>query len=130
MNYERLPVIGNIYQYEHDGTDITSMVIHINFGKFDRSSKFTYPASGLYDYDAIPDPETIEIRHGLFTNSLILPHTDLTMLGSLSDGDIDGEIVRVWPGYNSLRAESKTSVTIASDTAFFGKIVGEISYIL
>ena len=130
VNYEHLPVIGNIYQYAYDGAfNITSMIIHINFGKFDRKNQFIYPATGLYNYDAIPDPETITIRHGLFTNSNILPHTDLAMLGSV-DNNIDGPIVKVYPGYESTKADSKTDVTIASDTAFYGKVVGEINYIL
>lgn len=129
VNYNDLPIIGNIFEYTHDGTDVLSMIIHVNFSKFSRKTQFFYPASGLYNYEVINDPATIEIRHGLFTDSSILSHTDLAMLGS-ADGDIDGPIVKVYPGYNSSKVDSKTAVTIASDTAFYGKVIGEVSYIL
>ena len=129
VGYSQLPVIGNVYQYVHDGTDITEMVIHVNFTRFERKIGFTYPAEGLHTYDEVNDPEIIPLRHGLFTDSSIFPHTELTMLGS-DDADINGEIFKVYPGYDSTRGTSTTTVTIASDSPFHGKVMGEVSYTL
>lgn len=131
LDYKYLPVIGNIYEYEVSGTDITKMIIHVNFSKFNRKLQFNYPATGLREYDpvSVNDLEDIIIRHGLFTESTILPYTEVSILGSI-DSSIDGPIVRVWPGYSSVKASSQTTVTIASDSAFHGKIIGEVSYIL
>lgn len=130
VSYERLPVIGNIYSYAYSGSEIVGMIIHVNFTRFTKGMQFSYPASGLHEYQIVNDPEDIPIRHGLFTDSTtIIPYTDLAMLGSV-DSDINEDIVKVYPGYNSTRANSMTTVTIASDTPFFGKVIGEVSFTL
>ena len=131
VNYEGLPVIGNVFSYTYDGSNnIESLVLHVNFSKFKRSVGFSYPASGLSLYDStIQEEETVEIRHGLFTDSILLNYTDLSILSS-SDAEIDGEIVKIHPGYSSIAANSKTDVTIKSDTSFYGKMIGEVRYIL
>jgi len=128
--YEHLPIVGNVLHYTYDASDnIQSMSIHVNFSKFNKEVSFSYPSSGLYEYDAIAEEEITEIRHGLFTDSSITPYTDLAILGS-SDSAIDGEIIKINPGYISTQASSKTQVTVKSDSAFFGKMTGQLRYIL
>lgn len=130
--YQKLPIVGNVYSYTFNDVskEIETMVVHINFSKFDRKTEFVYPASGLYNYDSVNDPETIPVRHGLyFSSQTLLPHTSVTMLGS-ADSDIDGEILEVRPGYESTKADGITTVTIKSDSSFYGKIIGEVDYVL
>ncbi len=131
VSYEHLPIIGNVFNYAYDGSNnITSLILHINFSKFHKDLSFMYPASGLYHYDAASfEQQTTTVRHGLFTNSSLLNYTDLSILSS-TDSNIDGEIIRVYPGFTSVANESKTDVTVQSDTSFYGKFVGKVHYIL
>ncbi len=130
VNYKYLPSMGNIKEYTHDGVNVTSMIIHINFPKFYRKIQFEYPANGLFHFDALAetDEKVIEIRHGLFNNAALF-FVDLSILGS-EDSELDGEIVRIWPGYENNKSENRTSVTIKSDSDFYGKIVGTVGYTL
>ncbi len=129
--YEGLPTIGNVHSYTRDGTDVDTLILHVNFAKFQKRVSFSYPSSGLYHYEDDGATETTYIRHGLFTNSSLVPHTNVEIIGS-TDDSIDGEIIMVHPGFTSDRAASAsfTSVDVTSDSDFYGKIVGEIRYSL
>lgn len=128
VHYKGLPSIGNVVEYTMDGTDISSMIIHVNFTKFEKITRFEYPHIGLFSYDKVNDPMDIIIRHGLFSpGSSLLPYTNVEILGS-SDTNIEGEIIKVQPGFSSIKNTSTTTVTIESDTNFYGKVIGDVSY--
>ena len=133
--YKHLPVIGNVVTYTYDSNkNITNMVIHVNFTKFQQRLQFEYPAysvnNNLAQYSA--DPTIVVIRHGLFAN-YGKPQIEVLMLGySDATPPVGSEIetYRVWPGYDSYVTtdERRTEVEISSDSSFYYKIIGRVTY--
>lgn len=133
--YKNIPVVGNVIDYEYNPTTkaITTLIMQINFTKFSKKLQFEYPASGLEHYDSPGTPLELNLRHGLFSNNG-RPYIEVSMWG-FSDADIetsaDGEASRVFPGYDSYigpAVDKRTEVEITSDTAFYYKVLGEVSY--
>lgn len=138
VSYKYLPIVGNIVDYTYDGSyNITEMIVHVNFTKAQKKIQFEYPTSGVATYVRVLGGETKTLRHGLFADNLAeagprMPHIEISMLG-YADGDIttqSNDAHRVWPGYDSTVSTSdrKTDVEIKSDSDFFYKIIGEVSY--
>jgi len=137
VGYKHLPVVGNVVTYTYDSNKvITKMVIHINFSKFQKRLQFEYPLytanNGLGLYDAVLDPTTLTIRHGLFADNC-KPQIEVSMIGySDATPPIGSEIetYRVWPGYDSYLTTDarRTEVEIASDTSFYYKVIGQVTY--
>lgn len=138
VSYKHLPVIGNIISYTYDASyNITEMILHVNFTKFQQKLQFEYPAysanANLGSYTAgANDPTLLAIRHGLFAD-YGKPHIEVSMIGySDATPPVGSEIEtsRVWPGYDSYTTGDarRTEVEIASDTAFYYKIIGEVTY--
>jgi hypothetical protein len=140
VSYKQLPVIGSVVNYTYDsGTnEITGMTLHVNFAQFSRKLQFEYPAVGLKAYTVtegvLPEGNTDVIRHGLFADFGV-PHVEVSMWGytdvNPDTGSAEGEAMHVWPGYDSYigaAADKRTEVEIVSDTSFYYKILGEVSY--
>lgn len=133
--YKNIPLVGSVVDYEYDvGTkEITELVMQINFTKFSKKLQFEYPASGLKQYSTPGTPLELNLRHGLFSNNGY-PYIEVSMWG-FSDADIetsaDGEASRIFPGYDSYigaAVDKRTEVEITSDSAFYYKVLGEVSY--
>ena len=132
IGYKSLPTIGNVVSYTRSGTDIATLSIHVNFTKFQSKIRFEYPATGLNQYTST-STETLTLRHGIFSD-LRTPEVDVSMMG-YSDSDIDtgtaGETTRVWPGFDTflgVAADKRTEVEIASNSSFYYKVFGEVSF--
>jgi len=115
---------------------LTKIIIHVNFTKAQRKLQFEYPASGVATYARNPSGIIKTLRHGLFANQGLsgprMPHIEISMLG-YADNDLttqSNDAHRVWPGYDStiINDDRKTEVEIKSDSDFFYKIIGEVSY--
>lgn len=134
VTYKNLPVIGNVVSYTVDGSNnITLLTLHVNFSKFQKKIQFEYPAANLGQFSTVGVAQELTLRHGLFANNN-KPHVEISMWG-YSDADIDtvadGEATRVWPGFDSYigtSADKRTEVEVNSDTAFYYKVLGEVSY--
>lgn len=140
--YKGLPVIGNVLDYSYNSStkQLETLSVHVNFSRFQGKIRFEYPYNsssnnGLGYYDASPDPETITIRHGLFNNAET-PHVSIDMWGYTSnvvETETSGEESnRVYPGFDSFigaAVDKRTEVEIASDTPFYYKVLGEVSYV-
>lgn len=133
--YKDLPLVGNVIDYTYDETTkaLTNLIVQINFTKFSRKPRFEYPGSGLKEYSTVGVPEEIHIRHGLFANNGT-PYINVSMWGFADEDEetaADGEANQVVPGYDSYigaAADKRTEVEIVSDTSFFYRILGEVSY--
>jgi len=133
--YRDLPVIGNVIAYTYDGSNnLTEAIIHVNFSKFSRKVSFEYPAIDLGNYTST-SAETITLRHGLFCNYGD-PCAAISMKG-FNDADPEaaaaGDTYIVYPGSDSFirsGVDKRTEVEIASNNAFYYKILGEVSYCL
>ncbi len=138
VSYKHLPVIGTVVSYKYDASyNLTELVLHINFSKFQQKLQFEYPAysadSNLGNYTAgVNDPTLLTIRHGLFAD-YGKPHIEVSMLGySDASAPVGSEIEtsRVWPGYDSYTTGDarRTEIEIASDSPFYFKVIGEVTY--
>lgn len=135
VSYKQIPIIGNVIDYTYDPATkaLLTLTMQVNFTKFAKKLQFEYPAQGLKQYSTPGTPLELNIRHGLFSNNGV-PHIEVSMWG-YSDPDIetsaDGEASRVFPGYDSYigaAVDKRTEVEIASDTTFYYKVLGEVSY--
>jgi len=134
LSYKQLPVIGNVINYTYDGSyNLTELTLHVNFAKFAKKIQFEYPSQGLKQFTA-PTVVTDVLRHGLFTDDAIRqPHVEISMWGysdSTLESESAGQTTRVWPGYDSFLTDKRTEVEIQSDSSFYYKILGEVSYTL
>ena len=134
VTYKKLPTIGSVVNYEYDSSTkkITELTMHVNFSQFNNKLQFEYPAIDLKEY-AAPDGNVDIMRHGLFAN-FGYPHVEASMWGYSTDSvdpatSESKEAMHVWPGYdNYITGDRRTEVEVASDTGFFYKILGEVSY--
>lgn len=128
IGYKDIPTIGNIVDYTYDGSgQIETMIMHVNFTKFRGVLRFEYPAVGTNEYLGPSPAETMVLRHGLFANGL-LPHVMVKMWG-YSDNDVSiGDTSIIYPGFESRLIDKLTEVEIQSDSSFFYKVLGEVSY--
>lgn len=135
VSYKNLPLIGNVLDYTYDPVTkaILTLTLQVNFTKFSRKLQFEYPAQGLKQYSTPGTPLEINIRHGLFANNSV-PQVEISMWG-YTDADIetvsDGEASRIFPGsdsYIGAAVDKRTEVEISSDTAFYYKVLGELSF--
>lgn len=133
--YKQIPVVGNVIHYEYDEVTkaLTSLIIQVNFTKFSKKLQFEYPAGGLKQYSTPGTPVELNIRHGLFSNNG-MPHIEVSMWGysdAVVETGSDGEASRIFPGYDSYigaAVDKRTEVEIASDSSFYYKVLGEVSY--
>lgn len=136
VSYKQIPVIGNVITYEYNTTtkELTSLTLQVNFTKFAKVLQFEYPAEGLKFYNTPGTPLELNIRHGLFANNGMIPCIDISMWSysdSLVETSADGEASRTFPGYDSYigsGVDKRTEVEIASDSAFYYKVQGIVSY--
>lgn len=132
--YKDCPAVGSVVGYSYSGSDITEIIIHINFSQFKKRIQFVYPAKDLMQYLAIDDPKTLTIRHGLFPNNTSTPHVEVSAWG-YTDSNVEssaaGESFALRPGYDSYigpAVDKRTEVEICSDTGFYYKISGDVNY--
>mgnify|MGYP001187626053 FL=1 len=137
IDYEGLPCIGTVVSYTYDANKIvTSLILHVNFSTFKKEIKFGYPRystnNNIRLYSSVNDPQIISLRHGLFPDS-VKAQTDIIMIGYSDSTPPTGaeiETYRMFPGYDSyITTDSRrTDIEISSDTSFYYKIIGTVSY--
>lgn len=130
ISYKNLPTIGNVVSYTYDGSgNLTELTMHVNFTRFTTKIQFEYPGTGMQEYTG-SDIETLTLRHGLFSD-LKVPEVDIRMMGYSDDVFETGIAQRVFPGYDTflgIGVDKRTEVEIRSNSTFFYKTFGEVTF--
>jgi hypothetical protein len=137
VGYEGLPVIGSVVDYEYSGSKVTSLIININIPPASSTIGFNYPKVGMGQYVA-PSEMDLPIRHGLFPNDTAgNSFFKQVLIDAVGYSDTDenttnpGETFPVMAAYDSyMEGDKRTVVQAQSDSSFYYKISGRVSYTL